>query len=386
MRTPKALAFYLPQFHPIPENDRWWGKGFTEWRNVAKARPRFPGHYQPHIPADLGFYDLRMPEIQAEQAALARQYGIHGFCYYHYWFTGKRLLERPVDQLLRLGQPDFPFCLCWANENWSRTWDGHDKLLLAEQKYSAEDDEAHIRSLIPVFKDPRYIRVKDRPLFLVYRTSHLPDPAATFARWRKIVTAAGLPGLYLANVECFGSEHGLASRYELDAAVEFAPDWHTLPPAVPLLGHSPVQRVLRKLGKSDPARDNQLVFEYPELVKNMLSKPTPSYVRFPCVTPSWDNSARKKAGARIFRGSTPELYESWLNRALARFQPPTPGEDFVFINAWNEWAEGNHLEPCLQWGHGYLEATARALRSAAGQDPLEARVSPVQAGATTVST
>jgi lipopolysaccharide biosynthesis protein len=360
-RSPRALAFYLPQFHPIPENDRWWGKSFTEWLNVVRARPRFKGHYQPHLPADLGFYDLRVPEVQAAQAALAQSYGIHGFCYYHYWFNGKRLLERPVEQLLRNGTPDFPFCLCWANENWSRTWDGQDKELLMEQHYSLADDEAHLKSLLPTFRDRRYIRIKGRPLFLVYRASHLPDLAATLALWRKLAVEAGLPGLYLVNVECFTSEHGLKQRYDFDAAVEFAPDWGELPPALPMLGHALTERVLRKLGQGDPKMTNTLVFDYDALVEKMLAKPVPPYLRFPGVTPSWDNSARKKSGARIFHGSKPERYGQWLSAAIQRFTPPSPEEDLVFINAWNEWAEGNHLEPCARHGHGYLEATQKAL-------------------------
>lgn len=360
MRTPRALAFYLPQYHPIPENDKWWGKGFTEWRNVAQAAPRFSGHYQPHLPADLGFYDLRLPEVQAEQAELARRYGIEGFCYYHYWFNGKRLLEKPVDQLIRLGKPDFPFCLCWANENWSRTWDGKDKELLAEQKYSVEDDEAHIRSLIPIFKDPRYIRVKGRPLFLLYRASNLPNLAETIALWRKRVAAEGLPGLYLVSVESFSTDHGLPSRYDLDAAVEFAPDWGQLPSPNTLTGHPFLDRVIT-LGLGDTAANRDLIFDYGALAERMLEKPEAPYLRFPGVTPSWDNSARRKVGARIFRDSTPALYEKWLTATLNRFKPPSPDEDFVFINAWNEWAEGNHLEPCQKWGHAYLEATARGL-------------------------
>ncbi len=172
----RGIAFHLPQFHPIPENDEWWGKGFTEWTNVAKATPRFPGHYQPHLPADLGFYDLRLPEARAAQAELAARYGIYGFCYYHYWFSGRRLLERPVNEIWKSGEPDFPFCLCWANENWTRQWDGQNAQVLLEQHYSAADDLAHIRSLIPLFKDRRYIRVADRPLLLVYRASRLPEP------------------------------------------------------------------------------------------------------------------------------------------------------------------------------------------------------------------
>jgi len=190
----RAIALYLPQFHPVPENDEWWGRGFTEWRNVAKAKALFPGHYQPHLPADLGFYDLRLPEVREAQAELASQHGIHGFCYYHYWFNGRRILERPFNEVLESGKPDFPFCLCWANENWTRVWDGGERNVLLEQHYSFEDDLAHIRSLIPAFKDPRYIRINGKPLFLVYRTELLPDPAKTAALWQKEAIKAGLPG------------------------------------------------------------------------------------------------------------------------------------------------------------------------------------------------
>lgn len=203
----RAIAFYLPQYHPVPENDEWWGKGFTEWRNVSKARPLFPGHYQPHLPADLGFYDLRLPEVREAQAELARAHGISGFVYYHYWFNGRRILERPFNEVLQSGKPDFPFCLCWANENWTRIWDGGDKHILLEQKYSAQDDLAHIQSLIPAFRDERYIRVNGKPLFLVYRAELIPDPVRTAAIWREAAIKAGVGDLYLARVESYDSVH-----------------------------------------------------------------------------------------------------------------------------------------------------------------------------------
>jgi len=220
--TVKAIAFYLPQFHPVPENDAWWGKGFTEWTNVTKARPRFPGHYQPHLPADLGFYDLRLPEARAAQAALAKEYGIFGFCYYHYWFNGRRLLERPFNEVLASGQPDFPFCLCWANENWTRVWDGGNNEILLKQQYSSDDDQAHIESLITAFQDERYIRIDDKPIFLVYRTKFLPDPARTAAIWRAAAKRAGLRDLFLIRVENFG-DFTDPTLIGFDAAVEFAP-------------------------------------------------------------------------------------------------------------------------------------------------------------------
>src|SRR5437667_7337089 len=221
----RAIAFYLPQFHPIPENDAWWGKGFTEWSNVVKAKPLFRGHYQPHLPADLGFYDLRLPETRQAQADLARQYGIYGFCYYHYWFNGQRLLGRPLDDVLASGKPDFPFCLCWANENWTRRWDGRERELLMEQRYSDDDDRAHMRWLAEAFGDERYIRVNNKPLFLVYRASRIPDPLRTTTIWRDEAQRLGFGDLYLCRVESFADERDDPLRIGFDAAVEFQPDW-----------------------------------------------------------------------------------------------------------------------------------------------------------------
>lgn len=220
----RFIAFYLPQYHPIPENDEWWGNGFTEWTNVRKAQPRFPGHYQPHVPGPLGYYDLRDPKARAAQADLAREYGIHGFCYYHYWFNGKRLLETPLNEVLRTGEPDFPFCLCWANENWTRRWDGKDHLVLMEQHYSSEDDVKHIRSLFKVFDDKRYIRINGKPLFLVYRIQNMPDPARTADIWRNEARRAGIGELYLAQVEATRYNHPNPFTNHFDAEVEFAPD------------------------------------------------------------------------------------------------------------------------------------------------------------------
>ena len=356
----RALAFHLPQFHPIPENDEWWGKGFTEWTNVVPTQPRFRGHYQPHLPADLGFYDLRLAESRIAQAELARAHGIHGFCYYHYWFNGRRLLERPVDEILASHQPDFPFCLCWANENWSRRWDGLDQEILLGQNYSAEDDVAHLRSLLPYFKDQRYIKVDGKPLFLIYRLGNLPEPDATLRCWRDEAVRAGLPGLYLCAVECTPPEHGHAAQYALDAAVEFAPDWTQLNHRVYRWRRRPPW--FRNRPESSAFLTNH-VFNYRDLMQAMLAKPTPPYLRYPCVTPMWDNSARRKEGAIVIDGSTPALYEEWLSTVVSRACPRSADEDFIFINAWNEWAEGSHLEPCQLWGRQYLEATRRALQS-----------------------
>lgn len=361
MKDLRALAFYLPQFHPIPENNAWWGPGFTEWRNVAKAQPRFPGHEQPHLPADLGFYDLRLADSRLAQADLARAHGIHGFCYYHYWFNGRRLLREPIDRVLESGQPDFPFCLCWANENWTRAWDGKTRDVLIGQHYSDNDDRAHLRWLAPAFADPRYVRIDGKPVFLLYRASQLPDPRRTTDIWREEAGRLGLGELYLCRVECFRGEQTDPASLGFDAAVEFQPDWAI---ARQPLRRSPWWTWATRLGLSPEVYQSSRVFSYPALVEAALAKPPPGYQRFPGVTPMWDNSARRREGATIFTGSTPELYEQWLRETAARFDPRSPQENLLFINAWNEWAEGNHLEPDQRRGRAYLEATGRALAPA----------------------
>jgi lipopolysaccharide biosynthesis protein len=356
----RAIAFYLPQYHPIPENNAWWGKGFTEWTNVTKAKPLFKDHYQPHLPADLGFYDLRLSEARQSQAELAKAYGIHGFCYYHYWFNGKRLLERPVNDILSLGEPDFPFCLCWANENWTRSWDGLEQEVLISQVYSEEDDRCHMRWLAQAFQDPRYIRVDGKPLFLVYRTSKIPDPLHTTKIWRDEALKSGIGEIYLCQVESFNEEQRDPTQIGFDAAVEFQPDWTRL--GLPLqTGRR--WNLARALGLTESAYVENRVYDYATVAEHMKEKPSPKYRRFPCVTPAWDNAARRKSAATVLHHSTPELYERWLEHAVQRTLKDNPLEKIVFINAWNEWAEGNHLEPCQKWGHAYLQATQRVLWS-----------------------
>lgn len=355
----RLIAFYLPQYHPIPENDEWWGKGFTEWRNVCKAEPLFPGHYQPHIPADLGFYDLRLEETRIAQAELASEYGISGFCYYHYWFNGKRLLERPAEEMLASGKPDFPFCLCWANENWTRRWDGEDQLVLMKQKYSEADDRAHIRDLFRFFRDKRYIRVDGKPVFLVYRTENMPDPTGTARVWREEARQADVGELYLIRVESIGrvDPHTIG----FDAALEFAPDWSnrgeklkSIAPLYPDLSEN--------FDLPAELSDKNHIHYYDVLMERMLAKEHPAYQWFRCVTPSWDNSARRSEGRIIFLGSTPDKYRHWLQKLIHSARLRHSGEErLVFINAWNEWAEGNHLEPDQKHGCAYLEATRSAI-------------------------
>jgi lipopolysaccharide biosynthesis protein len=364
----RTIAFYLPQFHPIAENDAWWGQGFTEWRNVAKARPLFPGHYQPHLPADLGFYDLRLPEAREAQADLARQHGIHGFCYYHYWFNGRRILERPFNEVLSSGKPEFPFCLCWANENWTRIWDGSAQQVLLEQHYSAEDDLAHIRALLPTFADRRYIRIGGRPLFLVYRTELLPEPERTAEIWRNEVAKAGLGDLYLARVENFVSGVD-PKKIGFDAAVEFAPNGVNTG-KVRFRGR--FHRFLAGSGVLPGVYIAGKVINYRALMLGMLAKSDPGFKRFRCVTPMWDNTARRQTGAHIYVGSTPQLYGAWLAEMARRtIDKSPPEEQIVFVNAWNEWAEGCHLEPDLKWGRQYLEATKAALEAVNHAETVE---------------
>jgi lipopolysaccharide biosynthesis protein len=349
----RLVAFYLPQFHPTSYNDEWWGKGFTEWTNVVKAKPRFPGHYQPHLPADLGFYDLRLPETREAQATLARDYGIHGFCYYHYWFSGRRLLEQPLDAVLESGKPDFPFCICWANGSWTRAWDGLSRKILLEQKYSQEDDLAHIHHLIPFMRDQRYIRVDRKPLLLIYCVEWLPSPEATAELWRREVSRAGLGELFLMNVQSPDvREHMQPQTIGFDASVRFQPDIRGL--------SAPNKFVAATRVLKSPLR-NDRIFSYGRVYQHWKDHPITAYRHFECVTPMWDNTARRSRQAWMIRDPDPELYEKWLREAVQRSEPDLDGTKWVFINAWNEWAEGCHLEPCQRWGRAYLEATKRAL-------------------------
>lgn len=368
----RAIALYLPQFHPIPENDEWWGKGFTEWTNVAKANPLFPGHYQPHVPADLGFYDLRLPEARQAQADLAREYGIHGFCYYHYWFNGRRILERPFNEVLQSGKPDFPFCLCWANENWSRAWDGGTKKILLEQRYSEEDDRAHIESLIPALLDSRYIRIDGRPLLLVYRTELLPNPARTAEIWREVARRSGVGDLYLVRVENFVADIDPKS-IGFDAAMEFSPDNREVGQAV---FSGSISRKMSRWGILPRAFHQHTVLRYPIIAASRMKRTSPVYKRFRCVTPMWDNTARRKKDGRILIGSTPQLYKNWLSTMVRQTKTRFEGDERVlFINAWNEWAEGCHLEPDVKHGRAYLEATRQALTEATPSASLSSQES-----------
>jgi lipopolysaccharide biosynthesis protein len=349
----RLIAFYLPQFHPIPENDGWWGKGFTEWTNVAKARPLFAGHYQPHLPADMGFYDLRLPETRQAQADLAREYGIEGFCYWHYWFHGKRLLERPFNEVLSSGQPDFPFCLAWANEPWSRRWLGEERDVLQHQTYSPEDDRNHIRWLVEAFADPRYIQVRDRPLFMVYRPTDLPEPNRTTDLFRDECVRHGLAEPYLLGL----NSHDPDVDYRelgFDGTLDFQPELGILPDF--LDDGLRLSKLLRNM-RAGVASASLKIYDY-TTARRLMAKER-SFPVQPCIFVGWDNTPRRGNNGIIMINSSPAAFESGLSALVEQVSNLPPEHRLVFINAWNEWAEGNYLEPDLKNGRRYLEAVRR---------------------------
>ena len=349
----RLVAFYLPQFHPIPENDLWWGAGFTEWANVCRGAPQFDGHYQPRVPAELGYYDLvREPAVRRRQAALARLHGIEAFCFYFYWFAQKRLLEQPLIDFAEDAAIDFPFCLAWANENWSRRWDGLDQEILIGQEHSPEDDLAFIERVSVYLKNPRYLRIDGKPLLLVYRPSLLPAPKETAARWRRWCRDNGVGEICLAYTQSF--ETADPAEFGFDAAVGFPPNNSNLAP-------------LRAAPKGLRPDFAGKLYDWRAFVRRSEDYPLPDYTLFRGVNPSWDNTARRGKSATVLVGSNPADYRRWLENAVAdttaRFS--NPQERLIFLNAWNEWAEGAYLEPDEKHGYAFLEATRAALVPAA---------------------
>lgn len=341
----RVIAFYLPQFHPIPENDEWWGRGFTEWTNAAKAKPLFRGHYQPHIPSELGFYDLRVPETRVAQANMASQYGVEAFCYYHYWFAGRRLIERPFNEVLASGQPDFPFCLCWANATWSGIWHGNPGRILVEQTYpGAEDFEAHFRELLRAFRDNRYLRVDGKPMFVIYKPRDVPNVQFVARQFRQMAERAGLPGIYLVGVSHHDGWEPKANGF--DAAVV-----QNLPG---LKGDVPWRYPLLKL-RSKLQGGRLTIYRYKDLLNSFVPVRTRQLEYLPCLVPSWDNTPRSGMNGLVMEGSTPELFRQSLHQALENVSVKPAEHRLVFLKSWNEWAEGNHMEPDLRFGHGYLE-------------------------------
>ena len=341
----KVIAFFLTLFHPTAENDRWWGKGFTEWTNVTRAEPLFEGHYQPHLPADLGFYDLRLREARHEQIVLARQYGVDGFCYYYYWFSGTRVLNRPLDDMLRDPESQMPFCLCWANENWTRRWDGADREILIAQKHLPSDDLDFIASLIPFFRDPRYIRLNGAPFFIVYQPQSLPDPSATAAKWREYCERVGVGPIHICAALTNDNED--YAQFGFDSGLPFPPHNCTS------------ENVDEGVDFYSPFHGR--VVEYQAFASSYLDRHYPSPNVFRTVVPSWDQTPRVGSRAFLLLNGTPANYEFWLSESIRRTSQDFPGaERMVFVNAWNEWAEGCHLEPDRRYQRQFLEATLRA--------------------------
>jgi hypothetical protein len=352
---PKArvIAFYLPQYHPIPENDAWWGKGFTEWRLVASARPLFRGHRQPQLPGELGFYDLRLPETRAAQAELARTHGVEGFCYWHYWMgNGRRLLERPFEEVLSSGEPDFPFCLGWANHAWKGVFFGAGNRLLIDQTYPGPDDhKAHFECCLRAFRDPRYVTVNGKPLFYILRPWEIPDAARALHQWRTWAVESGLNGLYFV-----GEGHGFedAKTWGLDAV---SCSRHRS--VEQLWPFDPLSKSALKLTRA--AFRRPAVYSYRRAMQYFL-KPGPVEAgEHPVIVPGWDTTPRLGRRAVVLTGSSPALFRDHVREALARIDHRPHQERLLFAKSWNEWAEGNYLEPDSRFGRGYLDALRREL-------------------------
>lgn len=379
----RVIALYLPQFHPIPENNRWWGPGFTEWTNVAKAKPLFKGHVQPKIPADLGFYDLRLPEVRQQQADLAHEAGIEGFCYYHYWFGGKQLLERPFNEVLASGKPDFPFCLCWANHSWSnKTWNRKSNMqsnsMLIEQTYPGYDDDYnHFMNVLPAFRDKRYITIDGKPVFFLYNPWEHTRVKEWIVTWRKLAQENGLPGLHFVSM-CDATltfklnPDGTKSRVLPN--VESSQD---LFQTVLDMGFDAVNCIGMRRGEMlSEGRMLNLCktilrkaglpigkfFDYSRTVKGFFPPETKWENVYPTIVPQWDRSPRAATLDGIYVHATPKAFEEHINDALTYIEKNAPEHRIMVLKSWNEWGEGNYVEPDLEFGHGWLEAIKNTIQ------------------------
>lgn len=356
---PRIIALYLPQYHPFAENDEWWGKGFTEWTNVARARKLFPGHDQPHIPADLGFYDLRLPEVKEEQAKLAREAGIEGFCYYEYWFgEGRQLMERPFEETVSSGKPDFPFCLAWANHSWyKKLWDpkqpGKDKLLI-EQKYPGEKDyEAHFYKLLPAFRDKRYIRVNGKLFYIIYDGLGFKDVANFMATWRRLAKENGLEGFYFVASD-FNSEHReelLGKGFDATHNVDHLNIYHKA---------SAFKKAVLTIGRK--YLHIPMIYKYRDAIKYMLHPDCRERNVIPVIIPNWDHTPRSGARGLVMTGAKPEYFKRLVKAAINLVKDKPGDEQIIILKSWNEWGEGNYMEPDLEYGHGYINAMAEAIK------------------------
>lgn len=342
-RRPRTVAFYLPQFHQIPENDRWWGEGFTDWVNVRRAQPQFDRHDHPQHPGELAEYDLSDVSVMHRQADLARAYDVDAFCFYFYWFAGTRLLERPLEQYLRDG-PDFPFCISWANESWTRRWDGKDHEYLMLQRYDETTATEIFNAFLPALRDRRYLRVDGAAVIIVHRADQLPDGSAYATTWKRLANRSGVGPLHLVAAE---THPGITpGSVGFDATVEFPPvGANTLRTA----------RLLPLRGLNHGFRGR--LMSYPRLVSRYMRRREATFVRYRCVVPGWDNTARRGEAATVYLDSNPVDYRRWLMNSRTVEHRLRGAQGLVFINAWNEWAEGAHLEPDQSDGRAFLEAT-----------------------------
>ena len=354
MSKPRLIAFYLPQFHPTKENDEWWGKGFTEWTNVGNAKPLFPGHYQPRVPADLGYYDLRISEVREQQAELAREAGIEGFCYWHYWFAGKRLLDLPFNEVLNSGKPNFPFCLCWANHSWyKKIWDprkGKDKLLI-EQTYPGEEDYiAHFNALLPAFKDPRYMKVNNKPIFGIFG-SDIPDKKLFVDTWNRLAQENGFNGIYFfARIVQDDAKNDLTKngfKVWKDYMLTFNTNNNCMTKWL--------WKVWRKL-TTIPR-----ITTYEKYIKLFKRDFVDNEDTIPCIYPNFDHSPRSQHYGVVIVDSTPHNWKRLCQIVFNRVKNRPHEENIVLIKSWNEWGEGNYMEPDLKYGKGYIYALKSAV-------------------------
>lgn len=358
----RVLAFYLPQFYPTPENDEWWGRGFTEWTNVGRATPLFRDHYQPRIPADLGYYDLRLPEVRIQQAKMAKEAGIEGFCYWHYWFGGKRLLDRVFSEVVRSGIPDFPFCLCWANHSWKRkTWDPGlpDKMLMEQTYPGAKDYENHFYAMLSAFKDERYIKVNGRLLFGIFEPAAIPNMNEMSDIWNKLAIKNGLTGFCFFGLAQGSGALSAAHRKGIDMVV-----YDAMYDSVFIHNHQKGMRIKAKL-RSIFHLPNPI--EYDLYTKVAINKFIQYPDTIPCIDPNFDHSPRSGKKGTIIVGNTPKKWGGLLRNTVEIIQRRN-SEGLVFIKSWNEWGEGNYLEPDLKFGSNYLKETGKILTSSFGKD------------------
>lgn len=361
----KVIAFYLPQFHPIPENDEWWGKGFTEWTSVGRAKKYYRGHYQPRVPADLGYYDLRLPQVREQQADLAKEAGISAFCYWHYWFgNGKQLLEKPLQEVIKLGEPDFPFCLGWANHTWwNKSWNREKQTIIPKplilQEYPGENDiDNHFYTMLPVFKDPRYFRIHDRLLFLIYAPLDIPNFKYFKNRWNELAILNDLPKFYfVANSENI-SDIGKSIIQEFDAMslCRLYSGWNIEYTTLSKI----VVRITRNVSRIFGYSLNKI--SYKKAIEKIDSECYENNRIYPNIIPDWDNSPRRGPGAFIFYKSTPDLFKEHVRMILNRIKNKPEEDKVIFLKSWNEWGEGNYMEPDLKWGKGYITALKDALK------------------------